>query len=216
MLSVLVVMVAVLVSASAQNLSQKFNLQAKVSQYITVNPGNLVNEVNPVGAWNQTIVDPGDVDAHVLPGWPSWKVEYKDNVYANCPFTITYTGTSVGSSTFPILSRQEVNGNGFDRLQTYIVVRNEINGEWNNYLPGHESHDMKFISDAEGADNGTMTGSTLNFVETPHDGEVATTIWMSAALPHVTPEFGVDNTWNQSADAGLYTCEVNAVYAVMP
>jgi hypothetical protein len=219
LLFILAIMFATVSYVNAQPgaTSQTFQLTATVAKYLAVNPAYLSNDVNPIGAWNQTIVDPAVNGSNVLPGWPAWKVQYKDNVYANCPFTVTYTGTG-GGAPLPILSREEVNGNGFDRLQTLIIVRNEINGEWPAAmgLLGHESHDMKFVSDAEGAATGTFTGNSQSFLETPHDGEVNTTVWMSAALPHATPEFGVDNTWNQSADAGVYTCQVRAVYAVLP
>lgn len=212
--AIIIASVAFVQQTNAQ-VSQTYDFSATVLKFIAINPGNANFAVDPVGNWNHEVVDPATPNAEVLPGWPDWKAKLADNAYSNCPFTITFTGTG-GGVNLPILSRQEQNGNGYDRLQTYIVIRNEINGVWGAYGAGHERHDMKFMSDPEGAATGNyVTGQTVTFNETPHNGEIQTEFFMSAALPHKTPDFGSPNTWNQSADAGLYTCQIVATYAAI-
>ena len=208
-----VALFAVVMVSKAQTTVQSYHLSATVQPYIEVNPSFVSVQVDPVGNWNHEIVDPAIAGSENLPSWPDWKLRLVDNVYANCPFTITYAG---GSGNDPVLSRDEINGNGKDRLQTYLIVRNEINGVYGAYQPGHQRIDAKFVSGAEGVATGAWTNQTVNFTETPHDGEVQTEVFLSAALPHLSPDWGADNSWNQSADAGVYTAVVTATYAVLP
>ena len=198
-------MVCFVQKVSAQSASTTFNFSATVEKWIAVAEGTV--NVGLEGSWNHTKVNPGIAGSQNLVGFPQWKTRLEDNVYANCPFTVTYSG-------MPILSRTELNGNGADRLQTSIVIRNYINGYYNAELAGFERQDMSFVSGPEGANTGTFTNQSLSF-QTPHNGEVITEIFMSAALPHLSPDFGNANTWNQSADAGLYTCQVVATYAAL-
>ena len=207
-IAIMIAMLFVVQKSNAQTAT--FNFQATVEKYIAVSATQV--DVNLAGSWNQTRLNPGTAGSQNLVGFPQWKTLLTDNVYANCPFSVTYAGAD---GNFPILSRTEINGNGDDRLQTSIVIRNEINGSWGAYQAGHEIHDMSFVSDAEGANTGTYTNQSIQFTETPHNGEVRTEIFMSAALPHLSPDFGNANSWNQSADAGLYTCKVIATYAAI-
>ena len=189
--------------------TQTFNLSAEVHKYIEVNPAyGVVNKLRDVYL-------PYD---GTPPGLPNYAWSRSDVVYANCPFTISYVGHNAVDDGLPILARQEVNGNGYDRLQTGIVVRHFINEVGN----GFERHDTSFLSDPDGAATGKwLTGPFSNgtpdvsFTNTPHDGEVRVELRFSATPPHKSPDFGVDNTWNQSADAGLYTCTLVATYAVI-
>ena len=204
-------MVCSTTSVNAQK-SVTFKFSATVEKYIEVSSCTV--NVGEYGSWNHTILDPALVGNATLSGFPVWKTRLPNNVYANCPFTVSFAGSSIGSD-LPILSRTEINGDIVDRLQTAIVIRTEINGYWNHYLAGHEVHDMSFVSNPEGANTGTYTNQSCSFLQAPHNGEVRTEIFLSAALPHKTPDFATTKTANQSADAGEYTAQVIATYVAI-
>jgi|SRR6056297_126982 len=200
-------------SVQAQN-TQTFNLSATVEKYIEVNPS--YTNLGP-GDYHQAIsLTPGEGD-HVPDGVHPLMNRWQDAVYANCPFNISYAGSNDAQDGLPILAREEVSGNGFDRLQTQIQTRVRINGTQatQGTMPGYERHDMNFTSDADGAASGTWSGKTVDFVNAPHDGEVEFTLTMNAFLPHKSPDFGNDNTWNESADAGEYTATLVATYSTL-
>lgn len=189
----------------AQN-TQTFNLSATVHKYIEVNPSYAT--VNK----HRDVYLPYD---GTPPGLPGYAWSRSDVVYANCPFTISYVGSNDAGDNLPILARDEVNGNGYDRLQTGIVVRHFINGVLGNPQTGYERQDMDFRSDPDGANTGTWIKQNITFVNTPHDGEVMVRLRFSATPPHASPDWSRDNPWNESADAGTYTCTLVATYAVI-
>ncbi|GAH67675.1 unnamed protein product [marine sediment metagenome] len=204
-----VLMIVVFSGMAMAGVTQTFNLSATVPDYIEVNPAYAT--VN-----KHVLVDvPDDGSA---PPWAKWAGNMKDAVYVNCPFTITYVGHNGVDDGLPILARHEIpTGNGWDRLQTSIVIKNKINEVGADY----ERHDMSFLSDPDGAAAGTYSttgfcsGATVTFDNAPHDGEVRVEWFFNASLPHKSPDFGPDNTWNESADAGLYECQLVATYAVI-
>jgi hypothetical protein len=200
-------------STKAQSASATYNFSATVAKFIAVN-----QVTNNVASLAQTQVDPAVAGSELLaagfPAQANYKSQLTDNVYANTPFSVTFSGSSL-SSSLPILSRQEGNGGIVDRLQTAIFVTTQINGDNANY-PGYERHDMTFISDAEGANTGTYTNQSLTFANAPHDGVVRTDFYLAAALPHKTPDFGgLHGIPSRSADAGNYTCQIVATYTAL-
>ena len=207
----LVIVLAVLMviglttAAMAMSDSQVFKFKCKVQKYIEVNPAYKV-------VHKPMITIPGFGDGVLSTGWSN-KTSYYDTIYANCRFTFTLEGDNDAGDGLPILAREELRaGSGlgrWDRLQTLLVFKYTINpGEW---------HYVKFTSDAEGIAGGDWSpaGGSMGFKSAPHDGEVALEVFLGAALPHKSPDFEVDNTWNQSADAGLYKCKVIATYTAL-
>ncbi len=193
--------------AMAQGLSdsQTFNFSCTVEKYIEVNPDYKVVD-------KPMITIPGFGDGVLSTGWSN-KTSYYDTIYANCPFTFTLEGDNDAGDGLPILAREELRAgsglNRWDRLQTLLVFKYTINmGEY---------HHVMFTSDAEGAGTGNWSpaGGSMGFKSAPHDGEVALDVFLGAALPHKSPDFGTDNTWNQSADAGVYTCHVTVTYTAL-
>jgi|SRR6056297_1583034 len=197
---------------SVQAQTQTFNLSATVEPYVEVNPS--FEEVSIT----RDNLDPGEEGGTGLPwlGGVGYGAQYpqgfqrmNDAVYANCPFQVTY------SPDEPILEREEVNGNGPDRLNTNIMMTTRINGTYANNQAGYQSKSSGFKYVHEGGGSSWYYGGqTLDF-DTPHDGEVQVVIALDAAMPHEVPDFGNDNTWDQSPDAGTYTTELVATYSAL-
>jgi len=186
--------------------TQTFNFSATVQKHIEVNP-----TCTPLSK-SRTIFGTG---TGTPTGYPQWAGRWDDAVYANCPFTISYTGSG-GGVAYPILSRQEIpRSDRYDRLQTRIHIKNRINGVYGAHDTDFERHDMDFMSGANGAATGAWAGQTLTFNNAPHDGEVQVELFFDATLPHKSPDFGPDNPWNESADAGVYTCTLTATYTAL-
>jgi len=184
--------------------TQTFNFSCTVQKHIEVNPACAVINASLT-----------------IPGFGSGSVPVvtehggcRDAAYANCPFTVSFVGNNPASDNLPILARLETSTtNRYDRLQTIIQIRYYINLPWGT--SGWEGHHMDFLSGPDGTTVNTWTGQTLTFVNYPHDGEIYMDWHFGASLPHLSPDFGPDNTWQQSADAGLYTCNVTATFAVV-
>jgi len=203
-------------SVQAQSNTQTFNLSADVEKYIEVNPDFTDLDKSDFN-FRTPVLNPGDEEsAELQKPIPRWVATLEDAVYANCPFQISYNGYNQVGDGEAILARQEVNGNGPDRLQTDIFISTHINGGHGGG-PGAEVGQTQFTSDPEGAATGTWTreGETVSMDNTPHDGEVKIGVWFGAALPHESPDFGADNTWDQSADAGEYTATLVATYSTL-
>ena len=195
------------VNTQAQQ-TQTFNLSATVEKYVEVNPAYEQMD------FSRTI-NPGDAGSADLE-WFNQVGVWKDVVYANCRMQVTMQGDNPAGDGLPILAREEVNGNGFDRLQTNVDIRPQINGHWYDQRPGYERAKFIFTSDAEGAATGNwLYYNSYSFSNVPHDGEVRMSASFDAALPHESPDFGTDNTWNQSADAGEYTATLTATYSAL-
>ena len=205
--AMIVAMVAMVSSVQAQ--TQTFDLSATVQEYIEVNPDFAVMSASRT-------VDPAEgASAADLESF-NYVGKYQDVVYANCPMNISVEGDNPASDGEPILAREEVNGNGFDRLQTNVDIRPEINGSYNNQGAGWDRAKFIFTSGSDGAATGNwLYGKTATFSNAPHNGEVSLGLYFDAALPHVSPDFGTDNTWKQSADAGEYTAEVVMTYSTL-
>ena len=175
---------------------QTFNFECTVEPYIEVNPTFAVINAS------RTIHGYGT-------GAPPHSRNYGtywDAVYSNSRFTVSFEGENDAGDNLPILAMKEPGASTrYDRLQTIISIRPIIN--WGG--PDTEYREVEFHY------TGWWPGTTLTFNNTPHDGEIAIGLYFNAGLPHKSPDFGVDNTWDQSADAGLYTCTVVATYAVI-
>jgi len=201
-------------TSNVQAQSQQFNLSATVEKYVEVNPNfNIVDVPNQV-------IDPGEPGSDEAGNYGGLTgMTMEDAAYANCKVSVTYEGNNAAGDGEPILAREEVNGNGFDRLVTLVWIRHYINGDYGD--PGWDRKDVWFKSDNNGASTGNWstgsfaTGKSFQFDHVPHDGEIDLTLNFDAALPHESPDFGTDNTWNQSADAGEYTATLTATYSAL-
>ncbi len=201
-LSVFVFAILVTTNVQAQE-TQTITFNATVEPYIEINPDYLNMEFS-------TSINPGDAGSAVMDHGFDQASTYNDAVYANCPMQISVEGDNPAGDGEPILARQEVDGNGYDRLQTKIQLRHLLNG--GNPVTGGKYF---FTSDPDGAATGNWKwGKTHDFL-TPHDGEVDLMVYFRARLPHASPDFGTDNTWNQSADAGDYTADLVVTYSVL-
>jgi len=192
-----------------QAVTQTFTMNVTVSKYLEVNSAYVLVSKS------RTIPGVGDGIPAV---YPTWAGNMLDAVYSNTGFTISYAGNNPATDGFPILAKLEMpRGDRYDRLQTRIQIKNKINEGGADY----ERHDMRFDSGPDGASAGTYSvagfnsGSFLTFNNAPHDGELRVEWFFDGTLPHKSPDFGPDNPWNESADAGLYTCTLVATYAVI-
>jgi len=183
--------------------TQTFDLSATVQPYVEVNPAYAnVSQ-------SMTISLPGDGNVPVF----SVVTGNFDVAYANCPFSVSFVGDNPADDNIPILAMEEPGASmRYDRLQTKIQIEfviNRTNGQIDK-----ERNLMDFLSNPEGANTGAWTNQTVTFVNVPHDGEIYMNRRFGASLPHESPDFGTYlNTWNQSADAGLYECQLIATYA---
>lgn len=178
--------------------SQTFTLTTTVQKYIECRAGLALTVTDPPIPGGGTAIHNG-----TYPAITFYTNDGNELAYANCPFTVQLSGDNGAGDNLPILARQEVGETRFDRLITSIGLQ----------VPG-TTVNISFYSDPDGAVSGTWNGNPSN-CPVPHDGEVGAFIYLGAALPHLSPEFGVDNTWNESADAGTYTCTLTFTYAVI-
>ncbi len=178
--------------------SQTFTLTTTVQKYIECRAGMPLTVVDPT-------IPGGGVAVHngSNPAITFYTNAGNELAYANCPFTVQLSGNNDAGDNLPILARQEVGETRFDRLITSIGLQ----------VP-NTSVNISFYSDPDGAVSGTWAGNPSS-CPVPHDGEVGAFIYLGAALPHLSPEFGIDNTWNESADAGTYTCTLTFTYAII-
>jgi len=182
--------------------SQTFTFNATVDPYIAVNPGAIL-------AINIPAISPPQNGS--MPGILT-QVTQNEVAYANCPFRVDYAGNNAAGDNLPILARLETgpHSGGYDRLQTRLEFHSVINGDWNGAVFGAGP-----TGDGTGVPNTWAWGRNYAVNAVPHDGEVGLVLKCGASLPHASPEFGVNNTWDQSADAGPYTCYVVATYTAL-
>jgi len=175
-----------------------FTFQCEVQKYIEVNSGAVkscsIPAISPYQDGSGPII--------------SYSLTQREVAYANCPFRVDYNGRNDAGDNLPILARLEVGSHsgGFDRLWTRLEFHTIVNGVWNGAVFGNHS-----IVPQQWAWN-------RNYVimnEAPHDGEVGLCLKLGASLPHETPQFNTDNTWQESADAGTYQCYVQATYTAL-
>ena len=182
--------------------SHTFNFDVEVERYIDV--GTQLDFTLP------PISPPGGGD---FPPPISYSLTQYEVAYANCPFRIDYAGDNDVPDGLPILARLELGAasSGYDRLQTRLEFHTIVNGAWNGAVFG-----AGWAGDGTGTPNIWAWGRDYVVMnETPHDGEVGLALKCGVGLPHVTPEFGVDNIWSESADAGQYRCWVVATYSAL-
>ena len=125
-----------------------------------------------------------------------------DLAYANCPFQVTISGSNAAGNTIPRFARNEVgtHANGWDILPTTYAIRFLMNGVWNEFT--------------DWWDGASQFPITKNYAEAPHNGQVKMQMTVEANGT-TTPDPGMPVrqiainpafTWDQSADAGVYTC----------
>lgn len=128
--------------------------------------------------------------------------------YANCGFTLTVSGDNPASQGVPRFARAEVGptASGFDILSTAYQIGIWTNGNCNNELGwNYGIRAREFPRTA-----------TTGLDEAPHNGQVL--FKMNAKVnnpdgPTEAPGIPIRETlinqaftWDQSADAGIYTC----------
>jgi hypothetical protein len=171
-----------------------------------------------VGSWSWHV---GDLDPGNCP--PGLATINKDTgwhevAFSNVPFTVTLTGSNDAGDFGPIFARQEVNTNParaahWDRLYTLLCFEYVTNGLFAFADDDRDDQSIVFESPGTYPPSGGYwwDRNSLN-IPVPHDGDIWLQIYATVALPHITPDWGVDNEWWQSADAGKYSCYVTATY----
>lgn len=152
-----------------------------------------------------------------------------ESFYANVPFVKSFAGTNPAGDAFPIFARQEraKDGTGlvgrYDRLSTHITFETVVNGLQGTEDPANRE-DLSVVFDAPTQNSAAAAAGTgwwqggyaspppyplatasLTF-GTPHDGEVYEKFFCTA--DRKMPEYGTDNVWYESADAGIYELTV--------
>ena len=135
--------------------------------------------------------------------------------YANCPFSITFSGQNPAGQGVPRFARAEVgaNASGFDVLSTFYELHIGVNGQ---SIPVS-------LYDTWGIAARTFPW-TQSFTEAPHNGQIsmyANAYVNDAAgegkdgIPQrqtlINPSFGHQD----SADAGDYTCTMTVTLAAL-
>lgn len=186
-------LVAGIASSNGNSAAVTFNLTATMIPYIEATPGPL--------AWNlgstnySSSYGPPRLNLYVTSG-------VYDLFYANCPFVCQLSGQNGAGENFPRFARLEEgpNANGWDTLPTIYYVRLKTNNIWTEVT--------------DWFDGSGIFPRTKNFTEAPHNGQVAFQMTVGVndtttpdTIPtrevRINPAF----TWQQSADAGVYTCD---------
>lgn len=187
------------VAAEQLTANHTFNFDVTVERYIEVGTQTdfTLSPISPPGGG--TLPGISDVFNQV------------EVAYANGPFRVDLAGNNGDNDGLPILAREEVgpNANGWDRLLTRLEFHYIVNGVWNGATFGDHVNWLNVWASGQSGRDYVVMG------ETPHDGEVNLTLKLGANLPHQSPEWGSDNTWDESADAGPYTCWVQATYTAL-
>jgi len=180
--------------------NETFNLSMTVDKYLETAPGPISFDFGTT--MHFTAPSREELFAAFYGPWGEW-----DLAYANCPLTITVSGDNPAGQGKPRFARHEVgaHANGFDVLSTAWQIGFLTNGVWNNEL---------------GLNYGVRAGAfpkTATLDEAPHNGQVHMKMSVkvnSTSDPNeistgfpiretvINPAF----TWDQSADAGVYTC----------
>lgn len=140
--------------------------------------------------------------------------EYFTNfAYANCPFKATITGDNAKGEGKPRFARQEtgIHGGSWDVLPTAWMIQFGTNGEWDYFgtTLGGKLYAGEF-------------GQSENYVEAPHNGQVALKVKAlvnteaepsdKGNVPVRQTSITTQSASNiSSADAGLYKCTMRIV-----
>jgi hypothetical protein len=190
-------------TTNAQNSDNvQFNLSMTVDKYIETAPG-------PID-WDF------GTTSHATSYGPSREQLYGnlgewDLAYANCPFSVTVEGDNDAGQGVPRFARAEVgpNANGYDVLATMYQIHFTTNG----------NRDLFYGTWLQGAHQFPYTKS---FNEAPHNGQVKMDMkaWVnstiaSEAVPVRATIIDPNYTWQQSADAGEYTCTMTVTLTAL-
>ncbi len=197
--------------AMAEQLSdtQTFNFSCTVEKYIEVNPAHKTRNITTPSISPEDIYNPKS-------NYSFFKNSYNE-LYANCPFTISLAGDNGASDGLPILARNEVGPNryGWDRLDTKLAFSYIINyppsGGWKRITFGDNGYY------GGGVKNG-WSNNPYTFTEAPHDGEVGLELVSQATFLDAVPDWTKNNIWSESADASCstaYTAWVVATYMAL-
>jgi len=210
LLPLLIVALALGLSAPAmasRTAGWTFDIQVQVEPWIEKNPDlPHVLKMQSLAQGETEVLDEGIGDG------------FYEAFYSNVPFTKTYEGNNAADDRLPIFARHEREKDGtekldrFDRLSTQIFFRTSVNFPGRKEdLPNMEHHTIIFgclTQDGPGTPlaafpagywKGGQNSSTFG---TPHDGEV----WerFSVVADRKLPDYGTNNQWYESADAGIY------------
>jgi hypothetical protein len=194
---VLFVFAAMTTASFAQGTTDStvLNLSMTLDKYIETMPGPVSWNIGTTGYTNAW----GPAREFVYSPLGQWNL-----AYANCPFRVSITGDNPAGEGKPRFARQEVgpHANGFDTLPTLYAINFTTNGVrdlfYGTWLQG--AHQFPYSKD---------------YTEAPHNGQVFLDISVfvndtvaSEAIPvraiAINPAF----TWQQSADAGVYTAQL--------
>jgi len=171
----------------------QLNLSLNLKPYIETMPGPV--DVNLGSTVHQTYY-----------GNEEWYYNFSPQVwnlaYANCPFSVNIAGDNPAGEGKPRFARLETgpHATGYDTIPTLYAIHFTTNGV----------SDLFFGTWLQGAHQFPYT---KNYTEAPHNGQVKMNldIWANATIASeavpvrqtlINPGF----TWQQSADAGIYTC----------
>ena len=199
-------------SASAQPKSATFNLKMNVDKYIEAMCG-------PVNFNFGTTTHKSGYEG-LVGNTGSW-----DLAYANCPFSITISGSNEAGQSVPRFARKETGAHGgaWDFLPTSFDIKigtNQMISSFNgDVAPGTST----FVPLPLGA---YQFPRTQNFDEAPHNGQVHMQMQAfvneyaaGGALFDNVPlrRTAINSSWtnDKSADAGEYTCTMVVTLAAL-
>lgn len=195
--------VAIFVQVQAQNSDDvTFNLSMTVDKYIETTPGPLNWDF---GTTSHQVAYGGPMES-LYGAMGEWNL-----AYANCPFSITVEGDNDAGQGVPRFVRNEVGptANGYDVLPTLYQIHFTTNGV----------QDLFYGTWLQGAHQFPYTKS---FPEAPHNGQVKMDMKAyinssiaSEAVPIRKTLIDPNFTWQQSADAGEYTCTMTVTLTAL-
>lgn len=171
----------------------QLNLSLNLMPYIETMPGPVSWDLG-----NTTHYVAYDVE-NIYGKTNSW-----DLAYANCPFKITITGDNPAGEGKPRFARLETgpHANGYDTIPTLYAIHFTTNGV----------SDLFFGKWLQGAH---QFPHSKDYTESPHNGQVKMDMRVYANAPIASESVPMRKTlinpaftWQQSADAGIYTCQM--------
>lgn len=202
---VLAMMFATAIFVQAQETAEAtFNLSMTVDKYIEATPGPLYWNVGTTDHNNGRNVE------EIYGNFDEWNL-----AYSNCPFRVDIEGNNPAGQGKPRFARLETGAkaNGYDILPTLYKI----------YV--HTNDEAKYLSGA-----GTMVQQAGEFPiygvfdEAPHNGQVKMDmrVFINTALATDPGAGGTKKTvidpnytWDQSADAGEYTCQMTVTLTAL-
>jgi len=178
-----------------------FSLTLDMMKYIECVPGPIswfLGTTHYTTAWG-----PPRLEIYVSNEW--------DLAYANCPFQVTISGNNDNNDGIPRFARLEEgpNSNGYDTLPTIYNIRFLTNGSWWDFT--------------DWFDGSSQFPITKDCLEAPHNGQVRMKMTIGANST-TTPDPGCPTrkiaidpsfTWDQSADAGTYSCTLIVTFTAL-